>query len=670
MEVSDSTIVGNILDDAEHDVRDTKQDPIADSTRKASESTELKNVVDDIEHDVRDVKEDVVTENISDTFQNEEEKKENEGVDDVDDDDDDDDDDYDEEEYFSDTSLGNKEESEAESKAEKDSEEGEDDAYALLALAKRSIAQAKVAEENVKAEEIKAAEALKDDEDEDTVFDDDIVEENASQVVDSYNDEVTKNDSIKHEIPLSVEIEAEAESHDNIPSKSEEEATELGKESGLNNSDDVKTPTATLNDVPDDQPKKRREENAELWALLQASKRRLSLAQHHLKPETKRSSNLDSKKDPDSDDEESDNPEASGENKSPKKIILEENENDSDHDLTQKQRKSLDSRKSRDRTSSSLPNSLELDAESEKERRRQENAELWELLVQSKRRLEIVSPSADASSTGVTSESATTPKNIDLAQEKKNYLDDYVLPNDLEEENMGNGQDIDDGDKYDGEDEDEAAIRLSAKELLIAMATAEEAAMSGKESHKTSVLPREELKRDLDTFAFIKSKCSISGPKSKENVSSSSSANTPTNKSSSMAPKWKSMPKHESVINSFIASIKGFRSKAQKATKSVSSSPYSSSKFSSPKFSSTKFSSTKFPSSSSMSSKMSSASITESSSSMMEKLKKSMKEFNDTVNNIDSKNNANLRSSTVVSPPVKSKKWQDRAAVVAEKHKK
>lgn len=658
MEVSDSSKVVNAVNDAERDIKEIKEDSMVDNTKtmamKDSDSTKLGSLIDDVDQDIRDIKEDLIAENTTNEKQNEEEKKEETeaAIDD------------DEEECFSETSSNTEEEVQADVKVEEDAEEGEDDAYALLALAKRSMAQAKVAEENIKAEEIKDAEALKEEKDEDNegvYFDDEVEDMTAHESISNQNDEVLKQDLIKEGTHVPVNTEDELKKQSDIKSKSEENATEL-KEKNQSSLDEAITQAVTSNDAPDDQPKKRREENAELWALLQASKKRLSLTQHHLKPDTIKSSKKDSKDDSD-DEEVSDNPEYSGKKKQPQKnTILEEDEHDSDHNMNDKQQKSLDSRKTRDGTNLSLPHNQEVDAEDEKERRKQENAELWELLVQSKRRLEIVSPSTDAASTLAGTESTTTTNNDDLAQEKKNYLEDYELPNDLDDEDMENDSDVDEENKYDGEDEDQAAIRLSAKELLIAMATAEEAAMSGRDSHQTSVLPREELKRDLDTFAFIKSKCSISGPKRKQNLASSSSgANTPTNGSYSMAPLWNSVPKREKVINNFIASVKGFRSKANKVTKTVSSSPYSSPKFSSPKFSRN----------ASVSSKTSSSSITDSSSLMMEKLKKSMKDFNETINTIDSKNSATARSSPrIVSTPVKNKKWQDRAAVVAEKNKK
>jgi len=64
---------------------------------------------------------------------------------------------------------------------------------------------------------------------------------------------------------------------------------------------------------------------------------------------------------------------------------------------------------------------------------------------------------------------------------------------------------------------------------------------------------------------------------------------------------------------------------------------------------------------------------------MIEKFKKSMKDFQETVNTIDSKNAANAQNNfislsgsgpTVVVTPVKKNKWQAKAAVLAEKNKK
>ena len=583
----------------------------------------------------------------------------------------------DDEEYFSNSDSASSSDIEEEIVANKvEEDDDDDDAYALLAMAKRSLAQAKETEEKLKAEEeakiikeaqMEAAAEAEDDDDDDTVFDDDDdIDEDyegehrirgAESIVEA-KIELTSDTHVNAEKP-SVETEkviksvkVEIDNNEQVPENVSEQGQ--GKIQIDINSEAPKVVKEAVDDVERvEPPKKRREENAELWALLQASKQRLSMTQHLLDEDLKEKATSDSKNDSvdeSPDDENKDQIDSST-------ILSDDTQNqklDSNNtvqQLTTEQNLSADAPPQPRATK-------ETDAEAEKQRRRQENAELWELLVQSKRRLEIANPTADETATSESSDVMNSDSAYDTNKGKtKDYFNDYILPDEaaIEESNTKSNDE-----RYDGEDEDEAAIRLSAKELLVAMAVAEEAAISGKDSHQTTIVPRTELKRELDTFSFIKSKCSISGPKSSQKTNSEQNDNT---YASSVTSWWYTAPKRENLIDGFIKSMKGFRSR----TPSKMVSPY---KTKSPYGATEKGN----PSSGS-----GSINKNDSTSKMIQSLKNSMKDFQQTVNTIDSKNAAvakkNFMSQSdsgtkVVATPTKRTKWQERAATVAEKNKK
>ena len=584
----------------------------------------------------------------------------------------------DEEEYFSNSDSVSSSDTEDEvvaKKVEEEEEEEDDDAYALLAMAKRSLAQAKETEEKLKAEEeakvIKEAqmEAVEDEDDDDTVFDDDDIEEGEKSIREAESIveakiEQTSDTHVKAEDPsvkteqviksIKVEIDSNEQISDQVSNEVSEQASDKPKINVPSETSKVVKEAVDDNDKVEP-PKKRREENAELWALLQASKQRLSMTQHHLEEDKKVKPTIDSENssvDEASDNEKKDQVDSStilSDNTQNQKL----NSDNNVQQLTKEQNLSAD-----DSLTATSRTTQEIDAEAEKQRRRQENAELWELLVQSKRRLEIATTKAEDTETTESSYAMNSDSTHEVNKGKaKDYFNDYVLP---EEADTKESNTKSDDEKYDGEDEDEAAIRLSAKELLVAMAVAEEAAISGKDSHQTTILPRTELKRELDTFSFIKSKCSISGPKSFQKTNSEQNDNS---YSSSVTSWWYNAPKREKMINGFIKSLKGFRTK----TPSNIVSPY---KTKSPYGTSGK----RTPSSGS-------GSITkdESTSTMIQSIKNSMKDFQQTVNTIDSKNAAEAKKSflslsesgtKVVATPTKRTKWQERAATVAEKNKK
>jgi hypothetical protein len=197
---------------------------------------------------------------------------------------------------------------------------------------------------------------------------------------------------------------------------------------------------------PTDDPspiRRERDENAELWALLRQSQSRVA--------ETK-----DLVIDDDSDEEEDGEAPSAGDD-SPKATVA---------------------------FGHVEPASAVTTDEDEESKRnfKQENAELWELLAKSKSRLEeaALQKMKDAEKAAAADEAAPPTK-----REENPYKDLQSLPDEVPDES------------------DEAA--LTQKELLLAMAVAEEAARSGKEIFATP--SKEELRtRDIDSFEFLKKK--------------------------------------------------------------------------------------------------------------------------------------------------------------------
>ena len=189
--------------------------------------------------------------------------------------------------------------------------------------------------------------------------------------------------------------------------------------------------------------RKERDENAELWALLRQSKTRIE--------ETK---NLVPDIDDTVDEDE------------------EEGNEDNNEDYGTKKGKELPSQVTGGHEDEKK------DEESSRRNFQKENEELWELLVQSKRRLEeaALQKAKQAEQAAAADESSTFD-----ALKKNPYQEINKLPD------------------QPTVDENE----LSMKELLIAMAAAEEAARSGSE---TFVSPPKEIlrNRDLDSFEFLK----------------------------------------------------------------------------------------------------------------------------------------------------------------------
>jgi len=171
------------------------------------------------------------------------------------------------------------------------------------------------------------------------------------------------------------------------------------------------------------------------------------------------------------------------------------------------------------------------------------------------------------------------------------------------------------------------------------------------------------IKLSVDqTFSFIKSKCSISGPKQTQAANSEQNGNSST---ASVTSWWLSAPKSDKMVSGFLSSIRGLRSKAT----SKITTPYKTK----PTFRSSE------KKNHTPSEGVSIIPSSDSTSRMIEKFKKSMKDFQETVNTIDSKNAANAQNNfislsgsgpTVVVTPVKKNKWQAKAAVLAEKNKK
>jgi hypothetical protein len=195
------------------------------------------------------------------------------------------------------------------------------------------------------------------------------------------------------------------------------------------------------------EPQRRhRDENAELWALLQQSKNRIQSTKHVIIEE----SDADEEEDDDDDEKEED---SSGAHTNPDEIKPEKTKKNA------------------------------VDDSREEERKRKfetENQELWDLLQKSKNRLEEAARTKMKNSSKEALQDDAALPIIPAARIENPYKDIDSMP-----------------------DEANDANELTQKELLLAMAVAEEAARSGKEVFETP--SREELRlRDIKSFDFLK----------------------------------------------------------------------------------------------------------------------------------------------------------------------
>lgn len=360
------------------------------------------------------------------------------------------------------------EEEEEEVPAAKAEEVDMDDDYALLAMAKQRMAdqQAKQKElEQKEQERLAALESEEEDDDNDegdgVTSDDneDIVEgekeKEAEQAIVANDDDDNLDDEEMGDESFTIEIEEEFgdEPHPNAPDPTPKSSA----------SSPSKRPSSSGGGQRESFRRQMRDENAELWALLHQSKSRLEETKSLVAAvEERDKENVDT----DDEDEDSEKPAATAEGE---------------------QQRSAGSVKKVDHESSSLQPIPDADEEQQDEKKdeetqkrnfQRENQELWELLHQSKRRLE------EAAVQKV--KQAEKAAEADSQAVSKRDLNPYKAIESLPDQ----------------EDDQDA---LTQKELLIAMAVAEEAARSGRDAFET---PSRDVLRttDIESFDFLKEK--------------------------------------------------------------------------------------------------------------------------------------------------------------------
>ena len=192
--------------------------------------------------------------------------------------------------------------------------------------------------------------------------------------------------------------------------------------------------------------RRKRQENAELWALLSQTQSRLEATKDLVEAIEKE----DREKDVDGGDDEVENTSDEGEPTS-SKTKTEPHEDEKKQEEEEIQKRDF----------------------------QQENRELWDLLIESKRRLEEAEKARQEAE-----EEKRRPKEKKSQKEENPYAKIDTIPDEPFSDKL-----------------DEAA--LTQKDLLLAMAVAEEAARSGRDSFLTP--DREILReRDMDSFAFLK----------------------------------------------------------------------------------------------------------------------------------------------------------------------
>lgn len=282
-----------------------------------------------------------------------------------------------------------------------------DDDFALLALAKQrlSVQQAKEEAESAKV-------AAEESEGEDSEDD----EDNASDCSERANlsratsPERTKTETETPELDTPLVVQEE---------KKEEH-------------------TVTFEETEEPLRRRQRDENAELWALLQQSKFRIQ---------------------------------------STRNLVIQESDIDESETGAVEDETSVDDEVAKPETSPGVVKTDEQRREEERQRKFQkENRELWELLQKSKNRLE----EAAKAKIKEAAKAAAADVVVPAARIENPYKDIDAVPDEAESEDA-----------------------LTQKELLLAMAVAEEAARSGKEVFETP--SKAELRnRDINSFDFIK----------------------------------------------------------------------------------------------------------------------------------------------------------------------
>lgn len=283
-----------------------------------------------------------------------------------------------------------------------------DDDFALLALAKQRLSEQQAKEEAAESTKLAAEES-----DEGESGDD---EDNASE--------------------CSEKVKVTKVSPATSPERTKTEAPEVDTQPVVH--EEKKDDHVVI--VPDaEEPLRRRQrdENAELWALLQQSKFRIQ---------------------------------------STRNLVIEESDIDESETGVTEDETSVDG-EAKPEPSDSVVKTDEQRREEERQRKFQkENRELWELLQKSKNRLE----EAAKAKIKEAAKAATADVPVPVARIENPYKDIDTVPDEAESEDA-----------------------LTQKELLLAMAVAEEAARSGKEVFETP--SKAELRnRDINSFDFIK----------------------------------------------------------------------------------------------------------------------------------------------------------------------
>ena len=304
-----------------------------------------------------------------------------------------------------------------------------DDDFALLAFAKKRLAEQQEKED----QQAKEAEEEEDEDDEEE-------EDNEEEEDDEDDDSPVATD------PVNVDESVAESSNDEQPKSFIVEETPVQEEK---KEDSVVAPT----DTPS-APRRERDENAELWALLRQSKSRIELTKSMVEEVEKVDDGSEAKERATDRDE----------------ALEGEDDASEGEDATSE---------GEDDAKPAASASGYEDDEKEEETKRdfeQENRELWALLQKSKSRLEetALAKMKEAEKAAAADDELPPPRAANP------YKDIDAVPDHAESDDV-----------------------LTQKELLLAMAVAEEASRSGKEVFTTPL--KEELRnRDIQSFDFLK----------------------------------------------------------------------------------------------------------------------------------------------------------------------